>query len=64
MKPILWGLIFVAVVLLSNPGVDVSPLHTPMVALVMGSLALIFSWLAAIRRATPVRSLRLDARGR
>jgi hypothetical protein len=64
MKPILWGLIFVAVMLLSNPGVDVTPSHTPMVALVMGSLALILSWLAAIRRTTPVRSLRLDARGR
>ena len=56
MRPAMWGLIFVAVVLLSNPGVDVSPLHTPMLALVMGSLALILSWLAAITRTTPVRS--------
>jgi hypothetical protein len=62
----MWALIFVAVVLSSNPGVDVSPSHTPMLALVMGGLALIVSWLAAIMRTTPtpVRSLRLDARGR
>lgn len=56
MRPALWGTIFVAVVLLSNPGVDVSPSHTPLLALVMGGLALIVSWLAAINRTTPVRS--------
>jgi hypothetical protein len=55
----MWGLIFVAVMLSSNPGVDVSPSNTPMLALVMGGLALIVSWLAAIKRTTPapVRSL-------
>jgi hypothetical protein len=52
----MWGLIFVAVLLLSNPGVDVSPSHTPMLALAMGALALIVSWLAAMTRTTPVRS--------
>jgi hypothetical protein len=57
MRPVLWGLIFVAVVLLSNPGVDVSPSHTPLLALVMGGLALIVSSLAATKRTTPVRSL-------
>ena len=56
MRPALWGLIFVAVVLLSNPGVDVSPSHTPMLALVMGGLALVVSWLAAIKRTTLVPS--------
>jgi hypothetical protein len=52
----MWGLIFVAVVLLFNPGVDVSPAHTPMLALAMGGLALVVSWLATITRPTPVRS--------
>ena len=56
MKPAMWGLVFVAVVLLSNPGVDVSPSHTPLLALVMGGLALLVSWLAAIKRPAPAHS--------
>jgi hypothetical protein len=56
MRPSLWGLVFVAVVMLSNPGVDVPLSHTPTLALVMGSLALVMSWLAAVRRTTPARS--------
>jgi hypothetical protein len=55
MKPSLWGLVFVAVVMLSNPGVDVPLSHTPTLALVMGSLVLIVSSLAAVRRTTPAR---------
>jgi hypothetical protein len=57
MKSALWGLMFVAVVMSSNPGVDVSPSHTPILALVMGSLALVASWLTAIKRTTPLRSV-------
>jgi hypothetical protein len=57
MKRSLWALMFVGVVMLANPGVDVSPSHTPMLALVMGSLALAVSWLAAVRRPTPARSI-------
>jgi hypothetical protein len=53
MRPGLWALIFVAVLLLSKPGVDVSPSHTPMLALVMGGLALVVSGLVAITRTTP-----------
>jgi hypothetical protein len=56
MKSAMWGLMFVAVVLVSNPGVDVSPSHTPLLALVMGCLALSVSWLAAMTRAAPVHS--------
>ena len=41
---------FAAVVMLSNPGVDVPLPYTPTLALVMGSLALVASWLAAVRR--------------
>jgi hypothetical protein len=52
MKSSLWGLVFVAVVMLSNPGVDVPLSHTPTLALVMGSLALVASWLAPVRRTT------------
>jgi hypothetical protein len=55
MRPSLWGLVFVAVVMLSNPGVEVPPLHTPTLALVMGCVALVVSWLAAARRPTPAR---------
>jgi hypothetical protein len=47
---------FVGVLMLANPGVDVSPSHTPILALVMGSLALAVSWLAAVRRPTLARS--------
>lgn len=65
MRSSLWGLVFVAVVMLSNPGVDVPLSHTPTLALVMGSLALVASWFAAVRRPTPARStgrpLRLSA---
>lgn len=53
----MWGLIFVSVVLSFNPGVDVSPSHTPMLALAMGGLALVASWLAALTRTIPVRAL-------
>lgn len=53
----MWGLIFVSVVLLFNPGVDVSPSHTPMLAFAMGGLALVASWFAALMRTFPVRSL-------
>ena len=56
MKPSLWGLVFVAVVLLSNPGVDVPLTHTPTLALVMGSLVLVMSWLAPVRRPTLAHS--------
>jgi hypothetical protein len=45
--------VFVVIVMLSNPGVDVPLSHTPTLALVMGSLALVVSWLAAVRRTTP-----------
>ena len=55
MRPSLWGLVFVAVVMLSNPGVEVPASHTPTLALVMGCLALVFSSLAAVRRTTPAR---------
>jgi hypothetical protein len=55
MRASLWGLVFVAVVMLSNPGVEVPPSHTPTLALVMGSLALVVSWLAAARRTTLAR---------
>ena len=48
MRSSLWGLVFVAVVMLSNPGVDVPLSHTPTLALVMGSLALVVSGLAAV----------------
>jgi hypothetical protein len=58
MRPSLWGLVFVAVVMLSNPGVEVPLWHTPTLALVMGSLALVVSGLAAVRRITPARSTR------
>lgn len=55
MRPSLWGLVFVAVVMLSNPGVEVPMSHTPTLVLVTGCLALVVSWLAAIRRPTPAR---------
>jgi len=45
-----------AVVMLSNPGVDVPLPYTPTLALVMGSLALVASWLAAVRRTALARS--------
>jgi hypothetical protein len=65
MRPSLWGLVFVAVVMLFNPGVEVPLSYTPTLALVMGSLALVVSWLAALRRTTPARitgqPLRLSA---
>jgi hypothetical protein len=56
MKRSLWGLVFVAVVMLSNPGVDVPLSYTPTLALVMGSLVLVVSSLASLRRTTPARS--------
>jgi hypothetical protein len=56
MRRSVWGLMFVAVVMLSNPGVDVPLSHTPTLALVMGSLALVVGWLATVRRPTPARS--------
>lgn len=56
MRPSLWGLVFIAVVMVSNPGVDIPQLHTPILALVMGSLALVVSWIAASRRTTHARS--------
>jgi hypothetical protein len=52
MRPSLWALGFVAVVMVSNPGVDAPLLHTPTLALVMGSLALVVSWLATVGRTT------------
>jgi len=58
MRPLLWGVVFITVVMLFNPGVDVALLHTPALALVMGSLAIVVSWLAAARRTAPVRSSR------
>lgn len=53
MRRSLWGLVFVAVIMLSNPGVDVPLSHTPTLALVIGSLALVVSWLAAVPRTAP-----------
>jgi hypothetical protein len=53
----MWGLVFVAVVMVSNPGVDVPLSHTPTLALVVGSLALVVSWFAAVRRPTLAPSL-------
>ena len=41
MRPLLWGLVFITVLLLFNPGVDVTLLHTPALALMMGSLAVV-----------------------
>jgi hypothetical protein len=65
MRRLLWGLVFVVVTMFSNPGVDVPPSYTPTLALVMGSLALLVSWLAAVARTTPtlstVQPLRLSA---
>ena len=55
MRSSLWGLVFVAVVMLSNPGVDVPLSYTPTLALVMGSLALVVSGLAAVRRTALAR---------
>ena len=56
MRRSLWGLVFVAVVMLSNPGVDVPLSYMPTLALVMGSVALVVSWIVTARRTTPVRS--------
>jgi hypothetical protein len=56
MRPLLWALVFVTVMMLSNPGVDVPLSYTPTLALVMGSLALVVSWLAAAGRTAPARS--------
>jgi hypothetical protein len=56
MRGPVWGLVFVAVVLSSNPGVDVPLSYTPTLALVMGSLAILVSWLATIGRTTPARA--------
>jgi hypothetical protein len=41
MKRVLWGVVFVAVVMLFNPGVDVPLSYMPTLALVMGTLALV-----------------------
>ena len=46
---------FIVVVMVSNPGVNVSPLHTPTLALVFGSLALVVGCIAAAARPTPAR---------
>jgi hypothetical protein len=56
MRRLVWGLAFVVVVMVSNPGVDVPLSYTPTLALVMGSLALLVSWLAIVGRTTPVRA--------
>ena len=58
----MWGLVFVTVMMLSNAGVDVPLSHTPTVVLVVGSLALIVSSLAAAGRIAPAR-LALQPRG-
>jgi hypothetical protein len=41
MKRILWGVVFVAVVMLFNPGVDVPLSYMPTLALVLGTLAMV-----------------------
>ena len=56
MRRSLWGLVFVAVVMLSNPGVDVPLSYTPTLALVMGSLALVVSWFVTVKRTTPAHA--------
>jgi hypothetical protein len=56
MRASLWGLVFVAVVMLSSPGVDVPLSQTPTLALVLWSLALVASWFAAVRRTTPAHA--------
>jgi len=56
MRRSLWALVFIAVVMLSNPGVDVPLSHTPTLALVMGSLALVVSGLATLKRTTLAHS--------
>jgi hypothetical protein len=65
MRRLVWGLAFVVVVMVSNPGVDVPLTYTPTLALVMGSLALLASWVAIVGRTTPagstVQPLRLSA---
>jgi hypothetical protein len=60
MRRLVWGLAFVVVVMLSNPGVDVPLSHTPTLALVMGSLALLASWLVTIGRPTPAFNVKTD----
>jgi hypothetical protein len=56
MRRSLWSVVFITVVMLSNPGVDVPLSHMPTLALVFGSLALVVSWLAAAARPTPALS--------
>lgn len=56
MRQLPWGLVFVTVIMLSNPGVDVPLSRTPALVLVAGSLALVANWLAAARRTAPARS--------
>jgi hypothetical protein len=46
-------MVFVTVMMLSNPGVDVPLSHMPTLALVIGSLALVVSRLAAAGRTAP-----------